>query len=271
MVRDRVGLYAALAAQGFRRYATYRAATWAGIFTNSVFGVILAYTYIALWSQRPHLGGYGVAEALTYVWVAQGLIMPTGLFGAVMVQDAAQRVRTGAVAIDLYRPTRLLGWRLAEDLGRAAYHLLTRGLMPAVVGLLLFHLAIPERGITYVWFAVSMVLAVVVGFGLRYLVGLIAFWVIDIQGYVTLLFASSMFFSGMVLPLVVFPGWLGTAADLLPFRCLIQIPNDVLLSDHTGTAIAPLLGVQLVWSAVLLLSGRLVTDLAVRKVVVQGG
>lgn len=50
-------LYAAVAAGGFRRYATYRAATVAGVFTNTVFGVILVYTYLALWEEKPHLGG----------------------------------------------------------------------------------------------------------------------------------------------------------------------------------------------------------------------
>ncbi|MBV9255191.1 MAG: ABC transporter permease, partial [Actinobacteria bacterium] len=33
-------LYWEVARRGFRRYATYRAATVAGVFTNSVFGLI---------------------------------------------------------------------------------------------------------------------------------------------------------------------------------------------------------------------------------------
>lgn len=43
-----VTLYGAVALRGFRRYSTYRAATLAGAFTNSVFGVIIAFTFIAL-------------------------------------------------------------------------------------------------------------------------------------------------------------------------------------------------------------------------------
>ena len=41
-------LYAAVAVGGFRRYATYRTATAAGVFTNTVFGLIMAYIFIAL-------------------------------------------------------------------------------------------------------------------------------------------------------------------------------------------------------------------------------
>ena len=60
---------------GFRRYATYRVATAAGVFTNTVFGFIIAYTYIALWDERPQLGGYDQAQAVTYVWLGQALLM----------------------------------------------------------------------------------------------------------------------------------------------------------------------------------------------------
>ena len=35
-----ITLHVAIATRSFRRYSTYRAATLAGIFTNSVFGVI---------------------------------------------------------------------------------------------------------------------------------------------------------------------------------------------------------------------------------------
>ncbi|MGH3454907.1 MAG: ABC transporter permease [Nocardioidaceae bacterium] len=270
-VRGTAGLYGALVVRGFRRYATYRAATVAGAFTNTVFGVIIAYTYLALWETRPDLGGYGVAQALTFAWVAQALIAPVGLFGGFIIDDLAERVRTGAAAIDLHRPVSLLGLRLAEDVGRAAYHLLARGLPPMVVGAVLFDLAWPSQLSTWVLFALSVALAVVVGFGLRYLLGLLAYWIIDVQGPAWVLVVLQLFFSGMMLPLVVFPDWLRTVADLLPFRCLIQIPIDVLLSEDTGTAVAPLIGVQLLWIGFLLGAGGALTRFAVRKVVVQGG
>lgn len=264
-------MYLAVATRGFRRYATYRAATLAGVFTNTVFGIIIAYTFIALWGQRPHLGGYGEAQALTFVWVAQALAMPVGLFGGGLFDEFAERVRSGAVAVDLHRPVPLLWWRLAEDAGRAAYHFLTRGLAPLLFGSLLFDLAWPSRPQTYGWFLAAVALAVGVGFTLRYLLGLLAFWIIDIRGFIVMLTITQLFFSGMVLPLVVFPDWLRGVADALPFRALIQIPADVLLREDTGTATLPLLAVQLAWMLALLLAAQLLTAGAVRKVVVQGG
>lgn len=266
-----MGLYAAIAVRGFRRWSTYRVATIAGVFTNTVFGVIIAYSFVALWAQRPHLGGYDESQALTFVWVAQALIMPVGLFSGGIVDELTERVRSGAVAIDLHRPVPLLWWRLAEDLGRAAYHFLSRGLAPVLIGSLLFELTWPHAVLTYAAFLAAVALAVGVGFGLRYLLGLLAFWVIDIRGFVVMLTITQVFFSGMVLPIVVFPGWLQTVAEALPFRCLVQIPADILLGDGTAGAVVPLLAVQLAWVGALLLAGHVLTAAAVRKVVVQGG
>jgi len=137
-------LHVAVATRAFRRYSTYRAATLAGIFTNSVFGVIYSYAYLALWDQRPHAGGYNASDAVTYVWLGQALLMTVALWGGGSTDDLADRIRSGDIAIDLYRPVGLLGWYLAADLGRAAYHLLTRGLGPTLIGALLFDLVWPE-------------------------------------------------------------------------------------------------------------------------------
>ena len=70
--------------------------------------------------------------------------MTVALFGGGATEDLAERIRTGDVAVDLYRPVGLIGWYLAGDLGRAAYHLVSRGVAPMLVGLLLFDLTLPK-------------------------------------------------------------------------------------------------------------------------------
>lgn len=127
-------LYAAVALSGFKRYATYRVATVAGVFTNTVFGFIVAYTYAALWEMRPHLGGYDLSQALTFVWLGQALLATVALFGGGFQDELQERIRSGDIAVDLYRPVDLQLWWLASDLGRAAFQLVGRGIVPMVCG-----------------------------------------------------------------------------------------------------------------------------------------
>ncbi|UUU41834.1 ABC-2 family transporter protein [Streptomyces sp. NBC_00162] len=269
---DRVRLYLAVGAGGFRRYATYGTATAAGVFTNTVFGFIVAYTYIALWDERPGLGGYDQAQALTFVWVSQSLLAAGALIGGGFQEELQERVRTGDIAVDLYRPADLQMWWLAADLGRAAFQLAGRGVVPLAVGALAFRLALPADPLRWLLFLVSVVLGLTVSFALRYLLGLAAFWLMDGSGVNLMANVVAIFFSGVLLPLTVFPGGFGELVRSLPWSAMLQVPMDVLLGEHSGAgSAAGALGFQGVWACVLLGAGRLLQSAATRKVVVQGG
>jgi ABC-2 type transport system permease protein len=265
------GFYAAVVLRGFRRYATYRTATAAGVFTNTVFGFIITYSYLALWDQRPHLGGYSEAQALTYVWVGQALLQTMALMGGGFEDELMERIRSGDIAVDLYRPADLQAWWLSADLGRAGFHLLGRGVLPMVCGALAFDLALPARPVTWLLFLVSVTLGVVVSFAVRFLVALSAFWLLDGAGVSQVVFLAGLFFSGLLLPLTVLPGGLGAVARAMPWAAMLQVPADILLERHRGTGALLALAFQAGWAAALLLLGRALQAVAARRVVVQGG
>ncbi|MBB5935181.1 ABC transporter permease [Streptomyces zagrosensis] len=264
-------LYTAVVASSFRRYATYRAATAAGVFTNTVFGFIVAYTYIALWDQRPHLGGYDLAQAMTFVWLGQALLAASALMGGGFQEEFQERIRSGDVAVDLYRPVDLQLWWLAGDVGRAIFQLLGRGIVPMIFGALVFDLALPASPLTWLCFLLAVALGILVSFALRYLVALTAFWLLDGAGANMISVVLSLFFSGMILPLNVFPGALGETANALPWAAILQVPADVLLGEHQGAGLVGAFAFQVGWAIALLAAGRLLQSAATRKVVVQGG
>jgi ABC-2 type transport system permease protein len=264
-----VRVYLAVARHSFRRYSTYRTATVAGAFTNTVFGFIRAFVLVALWQARPGIGGYDVTDAVTFCFLSQALIAPVAVFGPPL--ELAERVRTGDVAIDLYRPADLQGWWLAGDLGRAGFHLLARGLPPFLAGALAFDLRTPASPAGWLAVPVSVGLALLVSFAIRYLLALSSFWLLDDRGLNMVAFTAASFFSGLVLPLVLFPGWLGTLAHALPWAAILQVPADVWLGRYQGADLLAALGGQALWAAVLLGAGRLVGAAAHHRVVVQGG
>ncbi|MEU6479010.1 ABC-2 family transporter protein [Streptomyces sp. NPDC047017] len=261
-------LYAAVAAGGFRRYATYRTATAAGVFTNTVFGLVLVYTYLALWDARPHLGGYDQAQAVTYVWLGQAFLSTLAIGGGGFEDELMERIRTGDIAIDLYRPADLQLWWLAADLGRAAFQLLGRGVLPFAFGALFFPVALPADPLAWLAFLGAVLPAMLVSFGIRFLVGLSAFWLMDGTGVVQIAWLAGYFCSGMLLPLNVFPGALGEVVRALPWSSLLQAPADVLLGRADPL---PTYAFQGAWAVALLAVGRLLQTAATRRVVVQGG
>ncbi|MFC8421390.1 ABC transporter permease [Streptomyces sp. NPDC057236] len=265
---DSARLYLAVAVGGFRRYASYRAATAAGVFTNTVFGLILVYTYLALWEERPGLGGYDQAQAVTYVWLGQCLYATLAIQGGGAEKDLMERIRTGEIAVDLYRPVDLQVWWLAGDVGRAVFQMLGRGVVPFVFGSLFFTMALPAEVAPWLAFAVTLLLAAVVSFAIRYLAALSVFWLMDGTGVGQVLMITGVFFSGMVLPLNAFPGGLGDVVQVLPWAAQIQVPADVLMGERGPWGA---FAFQAAWAVVLLAAGRLLQSVATRRVVVQGG
>jgi ABC-2 type transport system permease protein len=256
-----------IAKRGWRRYAAYPWATVAGMFTNTVFGFLQAYILIAVYRHRASIGGFDAADAVTYVWLAQSMIMTVYVFSW---WELAWRIRDGSIATDLSRPLDPQRYWLAYDLGRAPYHFLFRGLPPFVLGALVFqlHWPSPLDGLAFV---LSLTLAVVVSFAFRFIYNTAAFWLLDFRGVVTISTTLVVFFSGMAIPIRFFPHLLREVCYALPFASIIQTPVDIWLGKREGLQLAGMLALQLAWAIALLGIGKLLLARATRKLVVQGG
>lgn len=268
-MRAAAATWTALVGAGFRRYASYRQATAAGAFTNTVFGVIkVSVLLAAARSAGGTVAGYDAAALSTYTWVSQGMIAAVWMFAWTQV---AQRVRTGDVAIDLARPAHPIALWLAEDLGRAAQATLIRFAVPMVFGGLVFGLRAPTRLVTVPLFALSATLAVVISFGCRVLVNLIAFWLLDVRGVVSLYIGLSNLLSGLLVPVAFFPDWLRHLAYATPFPSMLQVPVDLVVERTTGAAAAGALAAQAGWALGVLAAATWVLHRGTRRLVVQGG
>lgn len=261
-------LYWEVARRGFRRYATYRGATLAGVFTNTVFGLIRAYVFIAMFKVAHRVGGYGLSDVLTYTFLTQAMLMPLYIWGWTEVADS---VYTGQIATDLYRPFDYESYWLAQDLGRASYHMVMRGIPPFLIGAILFHLRIPHDPVTWTAFAVSAALAVTVSFALRFIANLSSFWVIDVRGVNGLAAAVWTLLSGFIIPIAFFPHAARTLIRALPFVSMLEYPVDVFLERVHGVDTVKTLLAQAAWALVLLAVGRFMLRAATKKLVVQGG
>jgi ABC-2 type transport system permease protein len=238
----------------------------AGMTTNVVFGLLrLAILSAAITAANGEIADYDIAATNTYVWIGQGLLGFVLLWGN---NELAERVRSGDVVVDLYRPWHLQGALLAEDIGRGGYAFLTRLAPPAVFGMLLFPFQFPAHAHQWPLFGISAVIALVTSFGVRFLVELSAFWLIDNRGLYGFWNVTSGLLCGLTVPIAFFPEWAREVLWMTPFPALLQAPIDVFLGHGN---VVKLLLYQLFWAAAVLTIGHFALQRAVRKVVVQGG
>jgi viologen exporter family transport system permease protein len=173
---DVLAPYFRLVRAGFDRHASYRLASLAGLFTNTVFGLLRVAVLLAVLGPTGTVAGYDAAATATYVWLGQGLLAVVLLWDD---GELAQRVRSGDIALDLARPWDLQAALLATDLGRAGHAVLVRLIPPVLFGALVFPFRWPHTPGTWLAFAGSLLLAVVLCGQIRFLLGLTAFWLLD--------------------------------------------------------------------------------------------
>ena len=263
--------YLAVARQSFRRQTTYRLATAAGIFTNTVFGIVLAAVLLAVFraraaTGRPTVDGLDGPGAATLVFVGQALLMVIAMFGW---RELTERVRAGEVATDLQRPVDVSLYWGAHFVGASAFSALGRGIPPFVVGALVFDLSLPHGPAPWVWFVLSVVGAAILASRWWFLVSLSAFWVIgDVRGVLQLATTLMLFGTGSLVPLQLLPDGLEAVARWSPFAPMLQLPGQVLLGTWSGPM---LLVVQAAWIVGIHVTGQLVFRVAARRLVVDGG
>jgi len=261
-------LFWKLIRQSFRLQLTYRAANLAGLVTNFFFGLLRAAVLVALYDSQASISGYSIQDAITYTGLTQATIACLSIFRWTPVM---QSVYSGEIAADLLRPVDYFFSWLARDLGRAWASFLTRALTIMVAYALFFDLTVPQTLGQWLLVFFTLLLAMVVSFGWRFLVNLAAFWTPDARGIGRLAFGMSWFLSGFLMPLRLFPPWFQRLCDWTPFPSMVNTVIEVYLGVVEGPDLAHALLVQGVWIVLLFLCCRLVLRAGVRRLVIQGG
>jgi ABC-2 type transport system permease protein len=265
-----VSAYLQFARRGFQRAITYRFLFWTELLVN----ILFMYIYVCLWrtlyGDRTTVAGYDRGGLLTYIIVAQTLITLQFTIRTVWLIEA--KVRSGEVALDMVRPMDFQGMILAMGIG-AALHTLLFNMVPKFGLFALFGVVGPPASpAVLLLFVASALLGYLVQFGIEFLLGLSAFWLVEVRGlYMIVMWGANALLSGYFLPLEFYPGWLAAVARALPFPSIVYTPAALYAGQLEGAAAVAAVGAQGMWAAALLGAGRALFGMARRKLVVQGG
>lgn len=120
-------------------------------------------------------------------------------------------------------------------------------------------------------FGISLVLAFLIGFLIESLMGLVAFWFLEVSSLVFVYMLISYFLSGHMLPLDWLPPSISGWIQLLPFKYLAFTPAAVLLEKYSGQQLVFELGTGVVWVMVLYLLNRLALSRGLMRYSAYGG
>ena len=178
----------------------------------------------------------------------------------------ANRILDGLVAIDMTKPVDFQRARAAEYIG-GALSVLPTAVLGAVAAWLLFTPQPPVSPLA----AVGLLLIFPLAFGIGYLSVLVCFWT---RRYLVIQWAKDgfvAFFSGMMVPLALMPGWLQALAWCLPLPHFTTTPASICLGRVGILGALGLIAAQAAWGVVMWLGARLIWRHAIKKVTIHGG
>lgn len=268
--------YIAVVSARYRTLLQYRAAAFAGFVTQLFWGAVRLMILAAFYAAASEPQPMNLTEVVAYVWLGQALL---GMLPWNNDADFVAQVRSGAVAYDLLRPldlyaywfARTLAFRTATTTLRAIPMVLfAMWLLPAV-GLADWALAPPPSAASLAWFAGAIAIAALLATAITLLAHLSLLWTISGQGMDRILPGFVTIFSGMVIPLPLFPSWLQPFLNWQPFRGLADVPYRIYSGNIPAAEAAFEVALMLLWTLALIGLGRAILARGVRRLVVQGG
>jgi ABC-2 type transport system permease protein len=267
--------YLAIFRARFRTMLQYRVAAVAGLATQIFFGLVMIMIYEAFYRSTDRPQPMTFPQVVSYVWLGQALL---ALLPWNADTEVKAMVRSGAVAYELCRPTdlynlwfaRAMAWRTAPTVLRAVPMVILAMFVLPLIGLDEWRLHPPTLA-GGVAFAGAMVCTLLLSCALTTLTNITLMWTLSADGTVVMLTALVTLFSGMVIPLPLFPDWAQPALMAMPFAGLVDLPYRVYVGNIAPSGVPAVILRQLLWTAALVLFGRWLLARGLRRVVVQGG
>lgn len=260
-------IYGAIGAMVPKSFLAYSLWVWVELFTQVLTMAIMTFFWRAVFAEQETIGGLSLQQTLNYVLLAQ-ILAP--MLESRFIFHMGFMLREGLIAVELTRPVDMQGRYFAENLAELATDLALKSPL-LLVAWLAFGLQLPASPAAWGGFVVALLLGRVIFFCFNWAFCCLAFYTTETWGLSVLYEGLAKFFSGALLPLALLPGWLRAIADALPFGQVLYAPV-ALLSGITSPQEAPRVWlVQLAWAVGLAVVSRVVFNIALRKVTVQGG
>lgn len=207
----------------------------------------------ALLSSGGTIAGWNLSSISTYYFMVA--IASSFLMAHIEVDVAGPDIQRGELAKYLMKPFSYYFFKLFLEI---PYRILQGSY--GVLVLFFFALFFPKLVVitgdieTLIFSVIILVLAFLLSFTFKMVVGLTAFWLTDIGGFNQLVEAFILLFGGFLLPLSLLPSVFSQIAYILPFSYMIYFPIIALQGGQTVVQLIQIIAMQIFW---LLVIGRL--------------
>lgn len=252
----------------FLTMLAYRVNYYSGILIYTLNIGVNYFTWRAIYGDGQSLGGFTGAQMTTYVavsWMARAFYFNN------LDREISTDIRDGSIAIQFIRPYNYVLVKMMQGLGEGLFRFMMLMIPGMVIAILLFPVQLPTEPSAWAGFLVMLFFSFLISSQINIITGLSAFFVENNEGMMRMKRVVVDLFSGLIVPITLFPDWLASVLKLLPFQAITYLPGSVFTGRVQGVGIWNVLGIQVIWFLLLLIPIVWLYHAARKRLFVQGG
>ena len=253
---------------GYLTYLAYRFQVLMNVVSYLLIIGLNYYLWRAIFAKKAVIAGFTLEQMMTYVVIAWSA---RTFFANRIDRMIGDAVRDGTIAMDLLRPTNFQLYHYFRAFGRAMFMMLFMTLPIIAVASLIFPVRPPSGRLGPYLFPLSVLLSFFLHAGISYLTGLVAFFTRNNEGVLRFKQMLVEVFSGVMIPIAFFPGWVQDALFWLPFKYIAYAPLRIYLGMEPLSRVHQGVLLQIMWIVIIYLAGQVLWHFAIRRLEVQGG
>lgn len=185
-----------------------------------------------------------------------------------IIEFLNDKIRDGNISLDLIKPFRYITYIFCYGIGENIVNFFTQSIPIVFCSTIFLRGQINYEG-SYLYFFISLAIAMVISFLFAYWMGLLAFFFTVTWPLNMLLKSIYKLLSGMWIPIWLFSDTLQNLNSFLPFQYIYYVPISILTVKEFNVFNAML--VQIIWCGILCLLVYITWRIGRKKLVIQGG
>jgi ABC-2 type transport system permease protein len=234
--------YPTLLRVGFAGAVAYRTEMFVWMLTMT-----MPLVSLALWSAVAASAPVGRFDQKSFVAYFLATIVVRQLSGSWVVWEIIQEIKSGALTSRLLKPIHPLVVYSADNLAAIPLRALFAAPL-ALIGVASGGAVLPREPRLVAAFLLSLLGAWIITFFVMVIVGSLSFFMESSMSIFDIWLALFTILSGYLVPLELFPSWVRSVADVLPFRYTLGFPVEILIGVTSDADIARGLAIQLAYA-----------------------
>jgi len=227
----------------FKEWAAYRSHMLVSLFVGPTYFLVQYFIWNAIYSQQESLSGLTLDKMLAYYGIVALInycIMDFADWNLQML------IRTGKFLTFMLRPVSHRFFALSQKIGHRILGLMLEFIPVYLIFYFVFGIKLIPHN--FFWSSLSILLSFLMMFYVDYCIGITGFWLIKTGSVRKLIHLARDVFSGVYLPLSMFPGFLQKILLFLPFQFISYVPARVFIGSYSlagyEIAIPHIVGIQ---------------------------